>query len=261
MHHLRAFGTIFLILGFALLSFGCATGKPASGNYQTVTGETGITAEAVPQGICVTFNNIPKETNRLFVMFQHWVDNDHPESTHGIIGSYSDITGITLEQVKQTGRVIFPFVKAGQMYTISACFENEKGQVITGVPDWIYAECAASAGIYFNEGPTLALNSANTGVTLSCEPVFPEEVQFAPDKYVYAVKLDLSEQGSLGYSDRSAALHWDFEPNMTFDLKNGEHLQSGDYSAYVTVYRNINYDNVTWTVEIAKTPEFVYSLN
>jgi hypothetical protein len=47
---------------------------------------------------------------------------------------------------------------------------------------------------------------------------------------------------------------------MTNDLIEGEYLQSGNYTAYVTAYRNVIYDNVTWAVEIAKTPEFIYSL-
>jgi len=258
MQYFKALRTISLILG--LLASGCATSKLDTGKNQKTNEEIGLKAEAVSEGICLVFDSVPAETSRLFIMIQNWGENDRLNSTHEIIGSYSDIRGGTLEQVKQTGRIIFPFVKAGQNYNISASFENENGQTIVGSPDWIYAKCAANAGIYFNDGLKLELNKTNTGVTLSSEPEFSTEVQYAPEKYFYAVKLDISDHGSLGYSDKGTGLHWDFEPQMTNDLKEGEHLQNGNYSAYVTTYRNINYDNVTWTVEIAKTPEFIYSL-
>ena len=256
MRYFRALRTISLILGFALAVFGCATSK-----NQKINGETGLNAEAIPEGICLTFDNIPAETNRLFIMIQNWGEIDQLNSTHEIVGSYSDIRGNTLKQVKQAGRIIFPFVKAGQNYNISASFENEKGQPVAGVPDWVYAKCTASAGIYFNDGLKLELNKTNTGVTLSFEPEFTAKVQYAPEKYLYAVKLDLSDHGSLGYSDKGTGLHWDFESQMTKDLKEGEHAQNGNYPAYVTAYCHVIYDNVIWAVEIAKTPEFIYSLN
>ena len=239
-----------------MVTFGCATGKNQEANM-----EIEMKAEAVSEGICLIFNNIPSETIRLFIMIQNWEGNEQLKSTREITGSYSDITGYTLEQVKQTGRIIFPFVKAGKNYTISASFEGVRGQAVAGAPDWIYAKCDANAGNYFNDGLKLELNKTNTGVTLSSEPEFSKEVQYSPDRYKYSVKIDVSSHGSLGYSDRGTGLHWDFEPQMTNDLKEGEHLQNGNYPAYVTAYHNIIYDNVTWTVEIAKTPEFIYFLN
>ena len=193
-------------------------------------------------------------------MIQNWGENDHLESTHEIIGSYSNIMGNTLDQVKHTGRIIFPFVKAGQSYNVSVGFEDDNGQIIAGAHDWIYAKCVANAGIYFNDGLKLELNKANTAVTLSSEPEFSSEVQYAPEKYLYTVRIDISNHGSLGYSDKGSGLYWNFEPQMTNDLREGKHLQNGNYSAYVTAYRNIIYDNTVWTVEIAKTPEFIYSL-
>ena len=266
MRHFKAMKPIFLISGFALvilslLTVSCATSKPVSDKNQETIMETGLKAEAIPEGLCITFDNIPAETSRLFIMIQNWGGNDHLEGTHEIIGSYSGIMGNALEQVKQTGKIIFPFVKAGQSYYISAGFENEKEKTIAGIPDWINAECMANAGVYFNDGLKLELKNNNTSVTLSSEPEFSTDVQYAPDKYLYTVNLDLSDHESLGYSDKGTGLHWDFEPQMTNDLREGKHLQSGNYSAYVTAYRNIIYDKITWTIEIAKTPEFIYSLN
>jgi len=255
MQHFKALRIISLILGFTLVTFGCATSK----SNQSVNID--LKAETVPEGICITFDNIPKETNRLFIMLNNYGGKEQPESTYDIIGSYSDIKGDILEQVKQTRKIVFPFVQAGQKYGILVSFENEKGQKIVGVPEWINTECIANAGIYFNDGLKLELNKNNTSVILSSEPEFSKEVQYAPEKYWYRVSIDSSENGSLSYSDKSTnGLYWDFEPQMTYDFKKGEYLQSGNYSAYVTAYRNVIYDNVTWAVEIAKTPEFIYSL-
>ena len=252
MQYYKAFRIISLILGFAIV--GCATSK-----NQVFGMEIGLKAEAVPEGISLTFDNIPPEAARLFISFSEWDKIEEITSPHDIISTFADIRGSLLEQIKNSGKVILPFVKPGQNYSIWVYFQKDDFEDIEGAE--ARTECTPYSGIYFSGGPKLELNKTNTSVTLSSEPKFSKEVQYAPDKFEYSVKIDLSENGSLGYSDKSTdGLHWDFEPQMTFDLKEGEYLQSGNYSAYVTAYRNVIYDNVTWAVEIAKTPEFIYSL-
>lgn len=248
----KAFRIISLIFGFAMAGY-------AASNNQIFSMEIGLKAEAVAEGISLTFDNIPREATRLFISFSEWDKFEEITSPHDIISTFADIRGSLLEQVKNSGKVILPFVKAGQNYSIWAHFQKDDFQDIEGAE--ARTECTPYSGIYFSDGLKLELNKTHTGVTLSSEPEFSKEVQYAPDKFEYSVKIDLSENGSLGYSDKSTdGLHWDFEPQMTFDLKEGEYLQSGNYSAYVTAYRNVIYDNVTWAVEIAKTPEFIYSL-
>jgi hypothetical protein len=254
MQQFKTFKTIFLIIGIVMVISGCATSA-----HNISDAETGIKAIAVPEGICLTFDTIPQETSRLFIIISIWGENEQVDSTHDIIGSSANITGTVLEQVKQTKKIVFPFVKPGQIYHISAHFENE--ETIDYAPVWMNTECTALAGIYFNEVPKLELNKTRTGVTLSSEPEFTAEVQYAPNKYGYSVTIDVSENGSIGYSDKGTGLHWDFEPQMTRGLIEGDYLKTGYYSAYVTAYRNINYDNVTWSVEVAKTPEFIYTVN
>jgi hypothetical protein len=252
MQHYKALRIISLILGLAMV--GCATSK-----NQVFGMEIGLKAEAVPEGISLTFDNIPREASRLFISFSEWDKIEEITSLHDIISTYADIRGGLLEQVKNSGKVILPFVKAGHNYSIWAHFQKDDFQDIEGAE--ARTECTPYSGIYFSEGLKLELNKTHTGVTLSSEPEFSKEVQYAPDKFEYSVKIDLSEYGSLGYSDKSTdGLHWDFEPQMTNDLIEGEYLQSGNYTAYVTAYRNVIYNNVTWAVEIAKTPEFIYSL-
>jgi len=270
MQHFKALKTrswfaISLIMGFVLVIFGCTASKLAtselvsSESHQSVN--IGLKAEAVPEGICITFDNIPQETSRMFISFNNFGGKEEPDGVNDIIESYSVIRGDILEQVKQTRKVIFPFVKAGQKYFIYVFLSKEQGREIVGVPDVINTECVANAGIYFNDGLKLELNKTNTSVTLSSEPKFSKEVRYAHDKYGYIVKLYLSGNESLGYGEKSEnGLHWDFEPNLTNDLKESGYVQNGGYYAYITAYRNVDYDNVTWSVEVAKTPEFIYSL-
>jgi hypothetical protein len=80
----------------------------------------------------------------LFVEFQNWGEKENPAGTHEITTSHSDIRGSSLEQVKQTCRIIFPFVKAGQQYHVSAVFQNENNGDIS---DWLYADCVPYSGI------------------------------------------------------------------------------------------------------------------
>jgi len=265
MHHFKALRTqtwfaISFILCFALVIFGCTTSKLVSSkSHQSVN--VGLKAEAVSEGICVTFDDIPKEIGRMFISFNNFCGKEEPDSIHDIIESYSVIRGDVLEQVKQTRKIIFPFVKAGQKYTIFVFLGDKQGQEIVGLPDVISTECIANAGIYFNDGLKLELNKTNTSVTLSSETNISKEVKYVPDKYGYVVKLYSSGNECLSYDEKGTnGLYWDFEPNLTNDLKESGYLQSGSYSAFVTAFRNVDYDNVTWSLEVAKTPEFIYSL-
>jgi hypothetical protein len=246
-----------LVAGFILVAFGCATSK----SYQS-SAHTGLKVEAVPEGIALTFDTIPPETTRLFVQFQNWGEKENPTDTHEITASHSDIRGSSLEQVKQTGRVIFPFVKAGQKYHVSAVFENENNE---DVSDWVYADCVPYSGIYFTGDIELALNESYTGATLSCEPQFSSELSFSPRKYSYDAAITIHENEGLGISgntDNQSAdgLTWTFEPEITERLKEARYLESGDYPAYVRAGCNIIYDDLRWNVEIAKSGIFVYSL-
>jgi hypothetical protein len=246
-------------MGFILVIFGCATSKSRQYNA-----DTALKAEAVPEGISLKFDYIPPETTRLFIMFQNWDGKDNLVGTHEITSSHTDIRGSSLEQVKQTGGIIFPFVKAGQIYHILAFFQNDSFQPVEGMPECITTECVPYSGIYFNGNIELNLNEDYTGVTLSREPQFPADVVFSPRKYSYGVTITINESGSLGIGGNTDnqsvdGLTWIFEPEMTEQLKQENALESGDYPAYVRVSCNIMYDNLSWDVEIAKSRIFSYS--
>ena len=259
MRQCRALRTGFLILGFTLVTFGCATTK-----NQVFTGEIGVKAEAVSEGICLTLNNIPPETKRLFIHFQYKV-NEEMSSITNHVSSFSDLRDGSLAQVKQTEKVIFPVVKEGCKYHIAVIFQGEDFEDIS---DWVYVDCIADKGIYLNNNVSLYLNETNSAVTLSSEPIFSSEITFDDIKYNFGVTIQHYQTetgtGSIGVGSHHISgvegLTWTFDPEMTDNLREGGYMESGSYPAYVTARCNIIYDNIKWSVEIAKTPEFTYSL-
>jgi hypothetical protein len=260
MQNFKALRIISLILGFVLVTFGCTTSK----SRQSV--DIGLKAETVPEGISLTFDYIPSETTRLFISIAKG-EYSSPANTHDVIFSYSNIMGESLEQVKKNRKIVFPIVQSGEAYRISVNFNKEGYQPIEGIPEWIFAECTAGNGIYFNRNIELKLDDAHTTVTLSSEPVFSSKVTFDTYKYSYDITIIqkhtetevLSMGGSAG-DHTTNALKCVFEPEWTNLLNEENALESGSYPAYVTAFCNIIYDNIKWFVEIAKTPEFIYSL-
>jgi len=82
----RTWLAISLILGFALITFGCDINKLFSGELFTskskqvsAFSDFEISAKAVPEGILVTFFNIPPEIEQLTVSFADYGDSKDAE--------------------------------------------------------------------------------------------------------------------------------------------------------------------------------------
>ena len=259
MLKMNSYKTIIFFLSFTLVSFGCATSQ----NIVSAP-EPGLKAEAVSEGICLTFGTIPEEAARLFVHFQYLTNEDN-YNEHNLVSSFSDLRGSSLEYVKQAGKVIFPIVQEGREYFIAVNFQDEN---FNDLSDWLYTDCIANKGIYLNNDLTLRLNERHSGVTLSSEPTFSSDVIFDTEKYYFGVyiqhKMTDTDSGSIAIGSHHIptvkGLTWVFDPEMAYILKENEYLERGTYLAYVTARCNIIYDNIKWSVEIAKTPEFVYTL-
>ena len=287
MQHTRSLRKIPLIAGFTLvilgaLVTGCVTGKPVSGENQAANENFGLSADAAPQGILLTFSNIPHDTTHMWIQTITW-DTSEELMHRNYHVAYAGITDAftegwvhstpMLEKVKQTGQVIFPFVETGKNYYISAMVYNQqeyRQMKDSWEPRHAETECIAGNGIYFNRGfVKLDLATDNTAVTLSSEPVFSSEVLFDVQKYTYSVTIFVSETNSVGVGDHHIpgglspdGLSWTFEPQMTtVNLKEVDSLESGNhYPAWSEAFANIVYDDILWSVEIAKTPEFSYSM-
>jgi hypothetical protein len=223
-----------------LTFIGCATNKATSQN-NTI----GLNVDNVPEGIRLTFGNIPQDTTRMFIMFQESVEDKNSENI-----LMADIRETSLDQVKKNGMIICPFVQAGRNYDIAINLEADKTE------NWIYAEITANNGIYVLNDIVLELNDTRTGVILSQEPIFSADVQYAPQKYTYDVTVKVDENNSTSFSQTGIdALAWDFSAmNDTFQRDNVQ--LSGTLPVYVTAFCNLNYENLKWDVEIARSNEF-----
>ena len=277
MHRYKALRTITSILGFILVISGCVTSKNQAANENF-----GLTAKAVPEGILLSFSNIPADSTHMWIQVITWNETEQL-SNYNVNVAYAGITDSSvdgwvnsteqLEKVKQSGKVIFPIVLTGKKYHISAMVYNQqefRQMRDNFLPRTAETECTAENGIYFNSNYVkLELNKDNSAVTLSSEPVFSSELKFDIQKYTYSVTILVSENESVGVGDHHIpeglshdGLTWTFEPHMTaVNLKEIDWLESGKYyPAWTQVYVNIIYDDILWSVEIAKTPEFMYSL-
>ena len=280
MNRFKALMAIFLVFGLTFVSFGCATGKNSVSKY-----DFRITAETVPEGILVKFINIPADASHMFLAISTVDENENPESPCSIISSYAALTNtnemdwvfssLHLEKIKQTGKFIFPFVKPGSNYFVSAHVYNlqEREQYIRGDENLqrnlANAEVTAKNGIYYNRDDVrLEFNSSKTAVTLSSQPVFSSEVTFADQMYSYAFTIQV-ESGSLGVGDHhipeglsSDGLTWVFEPQMsTVNLKEYDLLKEGEkYPAWASAFVNILYEDIIWSINIAHTPLGEFSL-
>ncbi|MCL2592008.1 MAG: hypothetical protein FWD82_01460 [Defluviitaleaceae bacterium] len=275
MHRSKVLRAISLLLIFSFITFSCTRNK-----NQIASSDFGLTAEAISEGLLLTFNNIPSDTIRLFIHVQSWCDTETLESSHDIIASFADIRdasfsvgerhSIKLEQVKETGKVIFPIAQAGQKYRISALVQTRSDINNEVVPVFIETEVIAKNGIHFNKDDVRLELYNNSAVTLSSVPLFSSEIVFDTQKFSFGVTIMVGETGSIGIGTHhipdglsSDGLTWVFEPQMTDNLRSNSNgwLESGNYyPAWAIAYANILHDDILWFVEIAKTPEFSFSL-
>lgn len=290
MQHFKALRTqkkfvISAIFGlvFALVLFCCNAIQNQVSDEEII-----LKAQAVPEGILLTFSNIPSDTSILSISVLSYYDTaediqswDNKPKSFAMITDTSVILDYThasqqLEKVKQTGKIIFPVVQAEQKYIIYASFYTlqEHQQIKDGIsiiPRSVQTECTIGEnGINFNwDLVRLELDNTNSAITLACEPAFSQEITFDTLKYSYIVTVSDPENGGIGVGDHHIpdglskdGLTWKFEPQLTARLEQDyKYLESGiNYSAWAEAKVNIIYDDITWSVGIAKTPEFTFSL-
>jgi len=253
MRNTWSLGKFSFVFCFVLLVFGFTVGKSLA-----ASGNIAIKAEAIDEGICVSFENIPPEATSLYIHFST-SNSVFAYSARDIVSTYSDIKGSALEQIKRTGMVVLPFVNPGRKYSIVVSFEKDDEPL---TDDDLFTNCTPYSGIYFSGETELRLNETHTGATLTREPVFPSSVRYAPVKYDFRAFLDLYGIVSLSYSEKDTVrgLSWDFEPLMTQYFFESGYLQRGNYPVFIAAYCNLIHDNITWTVEVAKSGEFTLSL-
>jgi hypothetical protein len=258
----RTWFAISLILGFALITFGC-TKKNQASDFSNIK----ISAKAVPEGIRVTFSNyskysdIPPEIDNLKIVFYDWGEDGEPDwndmdmpATFNYFHDHfrESFCENALEQVRKNGKVTFPFVKKGHKYTIRALFISDNK-----IEKRISAECVAKNGVQINN-ISLELNSANTCVTLSDKPSFTPNVKSELQKISYNIVICADDNWPAIASDKTDDLSWDFEPRFSEYLKENN-VANGNYQAYTGANLYITYNKISWILEIAKSQIFTYS--
>jgi hypothetical protein len=226
---------------------GCAANETMSKNDII-----GLKAENASEGIVLTFDNIPPEATRMFIHIMEIAEGENP------VPVFTDIRGALLEQVKEKGKVVCPFVQNGHHYYIGVSVDtvnNENSQ------NWVNVEITANNGIHKLNEISLELNKAQTGVTLSAEPVFSNNVQYDSQKFRYVVTVKADDNYTIGYGEYGDnKLTWEFLPKMVEDIRNDNIQVNGNLPAYVTAYCNINYDDLLWVVGVVASKEFMVSL-
>jgi hypothetical protein len=234
-----------LVLVIAFI--GCATNKTISQNDII-----GLKAENAPEGIVLTFDNIPLEATRMYIHIMEIAEGVNP------VPVFTDIRGTLLDQVKEKGKVVCPFVQNGHYYYIGVSVDTVNNE---NSPNWVNVELTTNNGIHILNEISLELNKTQTGVTLSAEPLFSGNVQYDSQKFRYMVTIKVDGYYSIGYGEHGDnKLTWEFLPKMVKDLKMDNIQVSGNLPAYVTAYCNINYDDLLWVVGVATSKEFTVSL-
>ena len=256
INRLRFLKILSITLAVVLVTLGCASNNLRNRNIlrdEVVE----LTVENVPEGVLLNFSHIPPETTRLFVHFIGVSKDDELLSP-----VFADIRGDLLDQVRETRRILCPFVLAGHNYVIGVSLEKGKDFELQ---DWIFAEIfVENNGIHVINDLALELNNTQTGVTLSAEPVFSSMVRFSSGKYSYKVTVMLDGNMSISYGGNAGeAMAWDFSSFFTSfadaDIPYDVSI-TGIFPAYVTAYSNLDFENISWYVGIARSDEFSISL-
>jgi len=261
---------ICLNIAFVFVFFGCTIGET-----QSIKEDIRLKAISIPEGINLHFDNIPTDTIWVYIEYNDWGGKDSPSNYYDGTTNYAYIKDVQeIERLKKTHSLTLPFVQPGHKYEIGVVFfltKEGETQTQDNMPIILVTECISDNGIYLQEYMDLSFNETQTSVALFSKPQFSSEVQFAPVDISYRMTLlySMTENGfsTISYNDTifkesifDNVLTWNFEPKMSDYIKEGNQIKNSvNYPAYFTARSNVIYDNITWSVEIAKSKEFNYS--
>ncbi len=253
LHHTNVLKKICAAVFFAVVFISCAS-KPAP-NYldpqNTGDDDLALQVEDVPEGVRISFENIPADTTMLFINI--YKDEFAPTQW---ADAFAAVLGPQLDELKKTKQLVFPFAEKGQLYAISLDVARDNGDNAREVINF-----QTQNGNNVTNNVELLLNDEQTSVTLSEEPVFSLPVEFEERKYEYVLLFfpdDYSSISSGIYSgnDLSCA----FSPELVNHIRKNSPEIKGTFPAYVAAVCNINYNGVSWMLKIAQTKDFELEL-
>jgi hypothetical protein len=119
----------------------------------------------------------------------------------------------------------------------------------------------AGGGISPTNSPALDVNNELTIVTLSEDPAYSMEVIQAPQPYSYVVSTFPDDDMVMTYQIQSDTLTEDLSSmlsSMKEDFKKYQDIEiTAGFPAYIIVYHNLVYDDITWEVRVAKSTDFI----
>jgi hypothetical protein len=248
-----------LILGFALVTFGCITSENIT--------HFNVTAEGTSDGILLNFNNIPEDTVFLWVKFTDTTSNDNPRlQDYNIYFFDNKYTGENkLTDLKESGYFIWPFVKTGHEYTITAYSR-------TNIDSKDYSEeystnAIAGGGIYLINNPSLHFTNENNSLTLSEMPLFSNGVSYSyPQEGIFFYSVHVftdytDEWTGYGTGIQSNELTVNSVFTMIDIIKESykDVEFKGELSVSAEVSCSLNYGNQSWGIHLAESEEIIVS--
>jgi len=260
MQNIKTIRTIPLILGFALVTFGCTTVGGSNGftkDKNDAISDLTVIAKGTSEGIYLYFGNIPQTAQYLSVSLYDITANDN-------LYTGTNFHGNDLEQIRNTNILLCPFVKSGHEYeiTVTAYIETEENikPINSGTITAI-----ANGGIHIINNPILNWNNSDNIATLSARPVFSDNtINSQNTELIYGLVFNNKETGgkvSGGVSEITNELVFDNSENFNSIIEMIGNTGLGrDIPIFADVTLSIEYENIKWRIVFAKTREIIYSL-
>ena len=243
---IRAEVAITFVLIFALV-MGLTAKILVSKNMETSM-EFGVTAEPVPEGILLTFNNIPEDTTDISLTFVDINAKDQPETV--VIVNYE-----ALDEMKKTGNLLCPFAEKGKEYLIRVYrligVETDE-KIVTGA--------VAGGGIYLTNTPLLHFTDDYKSLILSEMPEFSDKVVFSTNEYLnYYTYVRRDNGWFIGIGgDATNSLTSYRSVQLNDDVaRMYSHLLTNNMPMYGTAHCLLKYKNMEWIVQVAQSEDVI----
>jgi len=256
----RTMFAISLILGFALVTFGCTTVGGSNGftkDKSEVISDLTVIPKGSSEGIYLYLGNIPQNAQYLSVSLYDITANDNLYTGTGFQDN-------DLEQIRNTNILLCPFVKSGHEYEITVIAYIETKENLRPINSGAIT-AIANGGIHIINNPILNWNNGDNIATLSARPVFSDDtINYYNTELNYGLVFNNKETGgkvSGGVSEITNELIFDNTQNFNLIVKMIGNIDlSGDITIFADVTLSIEYENIKWKIVFAKTNEIIYSL-
>ena len=214
-----------------------------------------VIAKETLEGIYLNIDNIPEDITHLSVSLYDITTNDQLYTGAGFQGN-------DLEQLKNTGFLVCPFVKNGHEYQItvtSHILTEENMKTINSAT----ITAIASGGVHIINNPTLVWNNSDNFVTLSTRPIFSsEKINSQNIGFLYGMVFQSTEMGGkAGENQETNELVFDNTQNYDSIVEMiGNIGLNGDIPIYADVGLTLEYEKIRWNIVFAKTENIIFSL-